>query len=74
MEQIKKLATKNLYILVAYSAIAVIGIWVYEKVIRPRKVQREIKNVVSELNEMRDERTKHIASLFTGAKNSISKL
>lgn len=74
MEQIKKLATKNLYILVAYSAIAVIGIWAYEKVIRPRKVQREIKNVVSELREMRDERTKNIASLFTGAKDSISKL
>jgi p-aminobenzoyl-glutamate transporter AbgT len=74
MEQVRKLATKNIYFLIAYSAIAVAGVWVYEKVIRPRKVQREIKKVVSELNEMRDERTKHIASLFTGTKDSISKL
>lgn len=74
MEQVRKLATKNIYFLIAYSAIAVAGVWVYEKVIRPRKVQREIKKVVSELNEMRDERTKHIASLFTGAKDSISKI
>lgn len=74
MEQVRKLTAKNIYFLIAYSVIAVACVWVYERVIRPRKVQREIQKVIDEINEMREERTDHITSLFTGTKDSISKL
>lgn len=74
MEQVRKLFTKNIYFLVTYSAIAVVGVWIYERIVRPRKVQRDIQNAIDEIRSMRDERTDHLASFFTGAKDSIKKL
>lgn len=74
MEQVRKLATKNIYFLITYSAFAIVGVWIYEKVIRPRKVQRDIKKAIDEIRLMRDERTEHLESFFTGARDSISKL
>jgi len=74
MEQVRKLFTKNIYFFVVYSVISVIGIWVYERVIRPRKVQRDIQKAIDEIRMMREERTDNLASLFTGTKDSISKL
>lgn len=74
MEQVKKLVGKNIYFLIFYSAAAVAAVWVYERVIRPRKVQREISKAINEIRETRDERVKHFESLLTGAKDSISKL
>lgn len=74
MEQVRKLTAKNVYFLIAYSVIAVACVWVYERVIRPRKVQREIQNVIDDIKKMREERTDHITSLFAGTKDSISKL
>lgn len=74
MEQVRKLFTKNIYFLIAYSVISVTGVWVYEKIIRPRKVQRDIQNAINEIRAIREERTEHLTSFFTGAKDSISKL
>jgi hypothetical protein len=74
MEQVKKLVTKNIYFLIAYSAVAVAGVWAYEKVIRPRKVQRDIQNAINEIRAMREEHTERLTSFFTGSKDSISKL
>ena len=70
----RKLVSKNIYFLITYSVITVAGVWVYEKVIRPRKVQRDIQNAIDEIRSMRDERTDHLASLFTDARDSIKKI
>jgi len=74
MEQVRKIFTKNIYFLIAYSVISVTGVWVYEKIIRPRTVQRDIQNAINEIRAMREERSEHFASLFTGAKDSIRKI